>query len=519
MSELIQERRGARDISMGATHDVTRNYLHVAVGFFIVAGFLVCGFALHVPDEAKAALAVTVLLAGLMLGTASFRFSRTGGDAFDPLFLLTLVLTLYFVFHAMWFLVDPSRLSLNIRRPFIDEMARSQAYLLLAYAAMLVAFAVARPRDARMNSTSRKAISETPMSRLLLIFAVGMVFNFVAFKAGAYSKSINSGLTVSGNFRVLRTIGFFSFVAYVGALLRVTTAPHESTRKARVVVYGVMLPGQIVWAFVTGTKSEAFFAVFALLLVRNYRVRLISARRVLASVIAFVVLFTPLVQTTRSETTAGNLSSSSDIHRAVDRFPNEIGRVVRGKGLLDGVQILQERTNGSESFALATKYTPTLRGYQFGHSWAGVPLTFVPRFLWHTKPNYALTRDFSEIYAGQSVAGGNGLALAPTFPGDLYMNFGLVGVLGGFLIVGFLLRALTPHPRMDRISHERMVFWYAVISVSIVVLEQDVVSVTSTTLLHGVVALTFLAACTRRTERSQPSPNERGSSMLGLAER
>jgi hypothetical protein len=518
MSEVVGDRHGVQDLPSSRPNEVdgTRSNVYIASGFFSLAGILVCGSLLDVPYEAKSALAVTVVLAALMLGTASLRLSRTGGDPFDPMFLITLVLTFYFVFHAMWLLVDPSRLNLDIRRPFVEEMVRSQAYLMLAYSAMLFGFVVVRARSA--TAQSRRVVSETPMRRLFLIFALGMLFNFLAFTLGAYSKSTENGFTLSGNFRVLRTVGFFSFVAYVGALLRITTTKHRSSGKEKLVVYAVMLPVQIAWAFVTGTKSEAFFAVFALLLVRNYQIRLLTVRQIVASVAAFVVFVMPLIQTTRLQTRAGNLTSSGDIGHAIDRFPNEIKAIAHGGGLLDGLKILQARTNGSESFALATKYTPTLRGYQFGRSWVSIPLAVVPRFLWHAKPNYTPTRDFSEIYGGQSLAAGNGLALAPTFPGDLYMNFGIVGLLGGFVALGAFLRALTQQPGMGNASRERRVFWYAVLSVSIVVLEQDVGSLVSTTLLHAFVAVTFLSVCARRTQRIPSLQNRADCSVLVTAE-
>jgi hypothetical protein len=494
LNEAVAQRSSTADRSTLGGNDLARTYAYTGVAFLCAAAVLIYGCTLAVPDDAQAAFVVTVFLAALMLGAVAFRFGRTGGDLFDPMLLISVVLTLYFVFHAMWVLVDPSRTNSVIRRPFMDEMTRSQTYFLLAYAVAILGYAVAKPWTPR--ATFHRKISDIPMATLLLVFLVGMGVNYVALKAGAYSKSATSISTLSVNIRVLRTIGFLSFVAYAAALVRITR--DRPRRTERLTVYGFMLPMQIVWSFVTGTKSDALFAVLALLIVRNYRVRFLTVGRALASGAAFVVLVMPLIQTTRMNTAAGNLSSSSEIRKAVDRLPTEAKRVSHGPGLLDGVAILQARTNGSESFALATKYTPGLRDYQLGRAWVAIPLAFIPRFVWRGKPNYTPGRDFSEIYGGESLAAGNGLVLAPTFPGDLYMNFGVVGLLGGFLVLGALLRVFTQRDGIRADVGERRVFWYAVLIVSVVVLEQDVGELVSTTLLHAAAAAAFLAVCAPR---------------------
>jgi hypothetical protein len=443
----------------------------------------------------SASVAVTALLGAIAVAVAGTRLARTGGDVFDPLTLFALIFLLYFSLHALWLLAEPHRLDATILRPFLDEMARSQATMAGAFICLLIGYAVANRH--KRSRRLEQGVSGIPLSVLAAAFVVGMFFNILALRAGGYSKATVDAFKVEGNIRLLRTFGFLSFAAFASTAIRATSRDVMAGRSASVLAWGVMLPVQVLWAFVTGTKSEALFAGFAALAIYNYQVRLVSLRTVGVALASFVLVLTPLIQSARSETANGNLSTTRELLRAAAKLPQRTTDLMSGHGLAEGFEIIQRRTNGSESVALAEKYTPSLRPYQLGRSWIEVPLSFVPRFLWRDKPYDPVTRDFSIIYGGEVPSRGFGLTLAPTIPGDLFMNFGLVGMVCGFFALGIGLKLITQETGPRTSARERSLLWYAVLIIPLLSIESEVKQLLSTLLLRSVVVFVFLTVALR----------------------
>ena len=61
----------------------------------------------------------------------------------------------------------------------------------------------------------------------------------------------------------------------------------------------------------------------------------------------------------------------------------------------------------------------------------------IPRVAWPGKPTINLGNWINEHYTSSVVLSTN---FGPTFVGDFYLNFGVVGVLAGMLLLGLILR-------------------------------------------------------------------------------
>ncbi len=72
-----------------------------------------------------------------------------------------------------------------------------------------------------------------------------------------------------------------------------------------------------------------------------------------------------------------------------------------------------------------------------------VPVAFVPRLIWPNKPDISLGMWFTDNYWRTpwevQYAGAGTQGTAFYLPGDFYMNFGLVGVVGGMFVVGWII--------------------------------------------------------------------------------
>jgi hypothetical protein len=100
--------------------------------------------------------------------------------------------------------------------------------------------------------------------------------------------------------------------------------------------------------------------------------------------------------------------------------------------------------------------------YAFGNSIGKIVLALIPRLVWPDKPQVggggSIVRDFTGIEFGDKTSVGAGQVL------EFYVNFGTWGVIGGFLLFGYLIG------RMDLLAmrylrqgdQRRFLFWFMI---------------------------------------------------------
>lgn len=88
-----------------------------------------------------------------------------------------------------------------------------------------------------------------------------------------------------------------------------------------------------------------------------------------------------------------------------------------------------------DNLLLTLAYVPDPIPYAYGGTFLPKTLfSFIPQFIWPER-NRVWSRDLFWELQGPYVGG-----TAPTLVGDLYFNFGILGVLSGMFLIGFLLR-------------------------------------------------------------------------------
>jgi len=91
----------------------------------------------------------------------------------------------------------------------------------------------------------------------------------------------------------------------------------------------------------------------------------------------------------------------------------------------------------SDIIAIQAKHPKIWPFYQGETIWNEMKLGMVPRAFWPEKPIITISTWFSEVYLD---APWSAAAMHPF--GELYMNFGYIGVFTGMVMIGFLLRLL-----------------------------------------------------------------------------
>jgi hypothetical protein len=466
-------------------------YFWIAIALFVGAFSLAVALFGPWALSNRSAFLGTVLLGTVVAAVWFGRVTRTG-DLLDPLAVVSAVIFFYFVLHAFW-LLERRPQSLGILRRFDGTLARSQTLLLAAFVVLAIGFLASRGCGVPHPRRWATSLSAIPLEVLIPIFILGMTFNVLAARSGAYSRGALDPYHISANVLLWKSLGFLAFIAFFATLCKAEQPSRGDARASRRVAPLVMAPVQIGWSLVVGSKMDLVFVAFGWLVVRNYLRRPLTIRAVGVAVAIFVFVITPFVHIERSGAIASRSGGLQVVSQNAKGTWHALTTLARSPGAaLDGFSLLQRRTNGSESLALAVGYGGRVERFQHGRSWRAIPLALIPRALWRSKPAVEVSRSFSLVFANQPQNSGYGLAVAPTIPGDLYINFGTWGVVLGFLLLGLILRIAMNRVRAPS-PGEGDLLLYVVLLMPFLLIEQDVATVASSAVIHLAMVFAFLA--------------------------
>lgn len=421
-------------------------------------GWLLAPWLGSQPSWAIMAALVIAATAGVMVA----RYLATR-NVLDPLILFSGAIMWYFGIHTFWLDSHPQA---SIAAEFTSGLAPSLALLLCAFALLVVVYQAANPRFRGMR------LGHATPAALIIVFAIGMAANVWGDHIGAFQKVGEAGS--SDNIRIARTLGLIVIVCFATATVQ---AFRGNTSRWLAIAFGITIIG---FGLAVNNKTIIVQVLLPLLVAATYGRKPVPVKWALAAVVVFMFVFTPIIQSGRESLAATGQTTS--LRDRVTDF------ATKPKQLLDGFKIVNVRTQGSESFALSYLQTPSQNPYQYGKALQDIPLSLVPHQLWPGKPAaHTTTRDFSVNYARQPENGFSGLTISPTVPGDLYVNFGILGLLAGFALLGYLLKLIANVAR-----HGAAVFavpFFTVMMLSLILVESPIDQLGST-LLINLIAVT-----------------------------
>jgi hypothetical protein len=445
------------------------------------------GWLIPVSPGYRSAILVSFLVGGFMLAAMFFRYQQTQ-DLLDPLILVTSALFFYFCVHTLYLAFRPAT---QVDRPYSSGLAPSLLVFGLGYLLLLVGFWMrpSKPPSKWLAGADR----EIPEVALMLLFLLGTAAQLYGVMVGLYAK-LSTQVTSTQNFALIGAASSLTLVALVLAVAqyyrrRALGNPHRPWLAL------AMLALIVGFGLAVGHKTVVIEAGFSWLAARHYAYRRVRLRSVVAGLAFFTFLITPLVQSGRQGAAANALNeqgSATEVRATLGSLPARMLDLLRHpRQTLDGWTEVNQRSNGSESLALAYLYAGHVDAFQHGRTWVAIPLTFIPNELWRGKPSFNQTLDFSEIYGGQSPNSGGGLTLSPTIPGDLWVNFGWLGLIGGLFVLGIFLSWLRDQVHFG--SAAPAILIYVLIALVLVHVEHHVAIYTSLLLLQLAIGAATLA--------------------------
>lgn len=382
----------------------------------------------------EAALGIAAFVS--LLAIVIIRSGTPSVDWFHPLSILVTLFFLLFVASGVIILLGISHILTSLYGPtpdsVFDLMNRAtlyaSAFLLTVYAGFLFARPGTRKQTGSPGPIAPGLASwdkrKLPQLRLAAWLSLGCSYLGCVILAAIFGgiRSI-----VAEPMAVIESRGaFWPFVLVWASLwsFGVFYISYVKERKPRYLFALLLtLPTMLFEFLAGGTKMAVILPVVCFLILRHYLVRRLSWKFI-PTLAGFTLLIFAVGYAYRSSG-----FGSGDFAAGVADYRENKSVIF---------QTFLGRFYGTDSFMVVLDAADQSYPLQWGATMADLLYFYIPRALWPGKPeSYSLAfgREFLS-----AIPHAEGTFFTPTLPGELYLNFGVVGVLAGGLLMGFLLR-------------------------------------------------------------------------------
>lgn len=387
----------------------------------------------HVSWFGSVALGVVCIAA---LSAATVFNTRQSGDAFSLLNITAAFYIMTFGVGGLYFAFgEPLGRVSVIQRSNLDEaiLIGLISWVLLAAGYVINPLRMTQ----RLIPVLRPRATTSPIAVASVLLTFGWLARIEAIEEGQYFHVPASGDIVStGSSWTIAAASALPLLAaaYLGARLYLDGAG-EGIR----VAYYALVVVEILWAIPTGSRANVLTLFVITAVIRYYgRSRRFPAAQVLvASLLAVFVVF-PFGVAYRGDNRHFQSQSRQSLETAATTV---MSRPL--SGVVDaGLQHTASRFSGAVSLASIVGQAPRLESYASGETYRWIAEAVVPRAAYPTKADPGLFgnefgRAYGIISPNDRITG-----ITVTHPGELYLNFGLLGILLGMPLIGAVYRAI-----------------------------------------------------------------------------
>lgn len=217
--------------------------------------------------------------------------------------------------------------------------------------------------------------------------------------------------------------GHYAFLLYAGVLSAYFYMAFGFWRRQKILFFSCFSISLILVFLATGSRAILIIAMIIAIMIFYREVgRLPILKLMLAGVVSLAII------------------GIGGEYRAAQRGAQDLGDITLGSGFLGGVvdgfsEFASRSTSTSGELGIYGRI-PSQLDFIYGSSYLAFIVTPVPRFLWNDKPRAGGHQTAVYVFDRPDTA------IPPGGVGELYMNFGLIGVVVGMLITGFLYKVV-----------------------------------------------------------------------------
>jgi hypothetical protein len=410
-----------------------------------------------------------LLLVLYAAATVSFLLSQSRSGRlrfFDIPVFMTIVCFLRFGLVPLAAYLDPDLLSQAFHQRGYGQLNRSLGYFMLGMFAFWTACHLSRRRKAGstdMTEGAQEAPKLRPVNWAVILFLTSLATRtYVTWNYG-----YGYGLDADAYFDNLALFQFLMFFSDLGvyALLLATIEMCSHPRDAlRVGLFVVVFLNELFWGALSGMKYDLLRGFLILALVVSITKARIEKKWLVATLLGLIVVY-PVHDRYRSMLRGGQVDVRrvGSLGEAGSVATLQTAKIESGWSgwLRSGWQRAISRLDLLQPMAIVMSLDAAQADrVRTEERWWMLPFyPLVPRLLWPNKPILN-----GGVRLSLALGSTKETSTALTYPGDLYMDYGLPGILVGMLVLGVVGQLLTN--AVTGPFDKRSLFFYSVIFVS-----------------------------------------------------
>lgn len=364
-------------------------------------------------------------------------------DIFEPIIPISLLIGLSYGFRAMYIAYTPEALA-PIRSgmlPFEDYIERALLLTMAGYGAMLAGyFVLAAPLGVKPLAAMSFARRTWAPARLDA-WKIAVLLGIAVFSSLATRSADPNTVAASTTLRGMTA----NFAQVTAAILALHMAAGDRRWWLRAATWAVALPLAAWQSLALAGKTYVLQFVHVVVAGRHYAKRRVSPAAVAVGVIVLVLVVFPTVNLFRiggSERDTGTFAPRAFVDQVI-ALPLEFAGMTPGEYAQLALDNLMSRSTGVDALSLVMKYDVSK---ELGNpaAYAYIPFyAFIPRAIWPDKPVLRQGVLFGRLLLIPSFVGAQSFTPFGIFHiGDLFVSFGVAGVMIGMCVMGFAYRLL-----------------------------------------------------------------------------
>jgi hypothetical protein len=445
-----------RALSTDAHPPITGLHVPVVVGLALAA--VVWGATFVIGTETHELEMYLAVLASYAVCSAAFMMSRIRGGKLQlfelPVF-MTAMFFLQFGLFPLRNFIDPEQIDKNLSASG-EELVPALSYVSLGMVAFWIGCGLARRKRGEPVSPHLGKQGLLPDSRRVgvLLFTVALYTATFVTKLYLLNNQLYSYLGSADKYfanlasmQVLTYISQLGTVALVIVAIERYRARHDPLWR---ITFIVVLSSELLWGLISGMKGLLLQNFIIVALVSSFVRGRLNLRWLVVPFFALVLIY-PVSNAYRDVvrnsphqgvTSLGGAAEAARLAFVKARSTGPYGGYSWREGLNNTLQRMDLLTSVAQVLILGPQERSMVKG---DTQWRMLPIyPFIPRFLWPSKPilneggrfTLALRGDF-----GDAAKAGSSTAI--TYPGDLYLRFGLPGILVGMFVLGVVAQWFT----------------------------------------------------------------------------
>ncbi len=329
-----------------------------------------------------------------------------------------------------------------------EDINRAILYVAMGFCCLLIGYYSRLPTEIVRRLPSVNLVINPALARTAIygLYALGTLVRMYLLLIGSSTWSVKSeeiefGTVIEG--AGASAVGYVNNCALFGYMLAcIAFFSNQKTRLLSLALWGVMLPGEILWAFLQASKNAFILVVTAPLLAAHYLKKPVRIQHVLGAALVGVFVVFPVVAEYREWAAEYPIRLNNLLTVAPQIGSRLWGGITSPQSetfVGDATELVAQRLAGLPAVANVVDYVES-NGIIHGETLWQWYVILIPGFVLPGKGEFL---GYGSTFYGTEVFGTydettSGVALMQA--GEFYLNYGLWGLLLGMLLQGILYR-------------------------------------------------------------------------------